>query len=214
MTRQNSLKRRQSLRSPKRKFVIFCEGSNTEPDYFRAIKQRFVGAIIDIEILGAAGVPSTIARKAVAEIAAIRRDNRRSKQTFGNLDEVWAVFDEDAHPHVAQAIAKCRDAGVGVAYSNPCFELWLVLHIQNFDQACDRHTIQRHLEGVCAEYDRKSGKSPNCNELVKSVSTAETRAEAQFQRRIDEGSLMGPPSTTVHLLTKALREASAGFSPS
>lgn len=180
--------------------------------YFRALQQYFIGAIIDIEILGAAGVPTTIARKAVAEAASIRRNNRKRNQSFGQLDEVWAVFDQDAHLHVAQAIAQCRDAGVGVAYSNPCFELWLALHIQDFDQACDRHTIQKHLEGVCPEYDRNSGKSPNCNKLVKSVSIAETRAISQFQRRIDEGSSMGPPSTTVHLLTIALREASASFS--
>lgn len=214
MTRPSSLKRRENLRTPKRKFVIYCEGANTEPEYLRALKNSLNGAIIDIEIIGAVGVPMTIARTAIERLFSIKRITRKNRQSFGQLDEVWAVFDEDAHPKVKQAIHQCSDAGVGIAYSNPCFEIWLILHRQEFDQACDRHQLQKHLEGICPEYDRKSGKSVNCVELVSAVEQAEVRAIKQLQRRINEGSPMGPPSTTVQNLTKALRTASASFSRS
>lgn len=211
MKRRSSLKRKENLRAPKRKFISYCEGENTEPQYLKALKQSLSGAIIDIEVVGGAGVPATIASVAINALSEIRHASRKSRQSFGQLDEVWAVFDEDIHPNVLQAINQCKSAGVGIAYSNPCFELWLVLHRQNFDQACDRHQIQKYLEEICPEYNRKSGKSVNCVELIKTVEDAECRAILQLQRREDEASPMGAPSTTVQELTKALRIASASF---
>lgn len=212
MIRRNKLTRRENLRQPKRKFVIYCEGKNTEPEYIKSLKRILNGAIIDVEIVGGAGVPTTISRTAISALAEIRRTSRRSRQSFGNLDEVWAMFDEDEHPNVPQAISQCNSAGVGVAYSNPCFELWLILHRQEYDKACDRHQVQRHLEGICPGYDRNSGKTLNCNELIIALEEAEVRATQQLQRRIKEGSPMGSPSTTVQDLTKTLRNASASFS--
>jgi RloB-like protein len=211
LSRENSLRRREQLRAPKRKFVIFCEGANTEPRYFDALRRQFKGAIIDIEIVRGAGVPATIAASASAELSAIRQTGRRSRQSFDKNDQVWAVFDEDAHPGVPQALQRCRTAGVGIAYSNPCFELWLILHREPFDRPDDRHQVQRHLETLCPEYDRNAGKSPDCATLVEAVEEAEALADAQQARRIAEGAPFGAPSTTVQDLTRALRAAHASF---
>ena len=211
MSRKNSLRRKEELRVPKRKFVIFCEGANTEPRYFDALRRQFKGAIIDVEIVGGAGVPATIAASASAAMAAAHRTKRRSKQSFDKNDEVWAVFDEDAHPGVPQALQQCRNAGVGIAYSNPCFELWLILHREPFDRPDDRHQVQKHLQGLCPEYDRNAGKSPDCVTLVKAVEQAEVLADAQQARRIAEGAPSSAPSTTVQDLTRALRAAHASF---
>lgn len=205
------LRRKEELRAPKRKFLIFCEGANTEPRYFDALRRQFNGTIIDVEIVGGAGVPVTIATRACNAMAAIRRTKRRSNQSFEKNDEVWAVFDEDAHPGVAQALQQCRNAGVGLAYSNPCFELWLILHREPFDRPDDRHQVQRHLQSLCPEYDRNAGKSPDCATLVKAVEQAETLADAQQERRIAEGARLSAPSTTVQDLTRALRAAHTSF---
>jgi len=110
-----SLKRRAPTRTAKRKFTIFTEGKNTEPDYFKAIKSELLGALIDIEIVPAAGVPMTIANKATTA----RRRARRS--SFEEDDEVWAVFDRDEHPSVSEAIQRCQASKVGVAFSDPVF---------------------------------------------------------------------------------------------
>ena len=64
MRSPRSLKRRAPVRAPKRKFIIFSEGKNTEPDYFRAVRTELLGALLDLEIIDAAGVPLTIAEKA------------------------------------------------------------------------------------------------------------------------------------------------------
>ena len=36
--RDPSLRRRVALRAPKRTFLVFCEGTRTEPDYVKALK--------------------------------------------------------------------------------------------------------------------------------------------------------------------------------
>ncbi|MEV0383810.1 RloB family protein [Nonomuraea sp. NPDC050643] len=41
---------------------------------------------------------------------------------------MWAFFDRDEHSRVAQSHERAERAGVRVAFSHPCFELWLLLH--------------------------------------------------------------------------------------
>ena len=36
------LKRAEAMRAPKRRFIIYCEGENTEPAYFASACKRFV----------------------------------------------------------------------------------------------------------------------------------------------------------------------------
>lgn len=206
--RGRSLARKQNTRSPKKRFIIFTEGKNTEPSYIAALVSLWDGTLVDLEIVKAAGVPATIANAAIDRLKEIRTGRRKlPDRSFETGDQVWAVFDKDAHPQFLQSVAQCRSAGVGLAYSNPCFELWMILHKSDFDRSDDRHQVQRHLETVCPEYDRNLRKTADCLGLVKSVEEAEQRAIRQAQRRRDEGDGMAAPSTSVHELTAALRAA-------
>ena len=129
-----SLKRLRSSREPKRRFVLFCEGLNTEPAYFGAIGRNCVNALIEVK--RGVGVPMTIAKKAV------ERKRRRTRNSFEEKDEVWAVFDRDNHPNFNGAVSMCEANGLGVASSNPCFDLWLVLHEREYERPESRRGIQ------------------------------------------------------------------------
>ena len=200
--RAPNLKRRDPNREPKRRFVLFCEGARTEPDYFKAIKHARSSTLIAVEIVPAAGVPMTIAKTAIAAAKP-----RRRKESFEEGDQIWAVFDRDAHPRFEEAVRLCEQHGVKVARSDPCFELWLILHERDYDQPCDRRKAQRKLECLRPEYDRSRGKMPDCADMVRRVEEAESRAEAQLRRREAEGAPCGNPSTTVFRLTRAIRDA-------
>lgn len=210
MRGRRSLRRASPSRAPKRRFVIFSEGRNTEPNYFRAIRSELLGALVEVEIIDAAGVPMTIAEKAATHAARMAKGSRR-RSSFEEADQVWAVFDRDEHPDVENAIKRCRAKKVGIAFSDPCFELWLVLHFREFDRPDDRHRVQAELEKVCPGYDRKSGKSPDCAKLMPDVAKAEERAEAQLVRREAEGGKISRPSTTVHHLTLEMRKAHKAY---
>lgn len=205
MRSSHSLVRRRATRDPRRKFILFCEGKNTEPQYFLEIGRHYSDALIHIEVQRAAGVPETIARKA-ADYARSMRSGARS--SFEDGDQVWAVFDRDKHPNYERALDICNANGVCVARSNPCFELWLILHYSTFERPLDHKAVQKHLETLCADYKRTRGKQVNCKQLLANIELAERRAEAQLKARVRERKPYDCPSTTVGLLTAAIRKAS------
>ncbi len=207
--RTPDLKRRRPRREPKRRFILFCEGKKTEPAYFVAIKRACSSALIEVETNPAAGVPHTLAESAVARarFLGLSRRSRKALNYFEKGDEVWAVFDRDEHPRFNEAVTLCEQAGVRVGRSNPCFEVWLILHIEDFDRPDDRHAVQAHLAKLRPEYDKRGAKTPDCADLVAHVDKAEQRAETQLSRRENEGNPYGRPSTTVGRLIRAIREA-------
>ena len=44
--------------------------------------------------------------------------------------------------------------GVNVALSNPCFELWLILHLRDAPGMIHRHAAQAMLKRLVADYDK------------------------------------------------------------
>ena len=162
-----------------------------------------------METVGGVGAPYTIAEKAVeqAKELGLARSSRRKKDSFEENDQVWAVFDRDEHPRFDEAVKLCERHGVHLGRSNPCFELWLILHEIYFDRAESRHEMQKILATLRREYDRDSGKTPDCDEMIDRVEDAEERGERQLENREQGGNPYGNPSTTVGRLTRAIREA-------
>lgn len=207
--RTPNLKRKRHSLEPKRRFILFCEGEKTEIEYFKAIGRTCTKTLIALEAHGGVGVPYTIAEKAVerAKALGLAPKSRRKKDSYEEHDQVWAVFDRDEHPRFKEAVMKCEEQNVGVGRSNPCFELWLILHEQDYDRAEDRHAMQKLLAQLRSEYDPKGAKTPDCADLVKRVEEAEQRGEKGLQNRESGGDPYGNPSTTVGRLTRAIREA-------
>ena len=203
------LKRRKARLESRRRFILFLEGRKTEPAYFDALKRACRSALIEIEPHPGVGVPYTIAEKAVerARELGLAPRSRRRKDSFEVRDEVWAVFDRDEHPRFNEAVELCRSHGVGVGRSDPCFELWLILHERDYDRPDDRHAVQAELRRLRPEYEIDGPKTPDCEDLIRRVEDAERRGDEQLRRREEEDNAFGNPSTTVGELTTAIREA-------
>jgi hypothetical protein len=195
-------KRRRATRDPKTLFLLICEDTNSAPLYFSAIK-RVSNA--NIEIIPGAGTPEVIAAKAVEE--AKKRGfigNRRRLDWYAKSDQVWAVFDRDEHHHFDEGVKICAENGILLARSNPCFEIWLILHFEDFHRPDGRHLVLSRLCALCPEYKEGKGRAVDYGTLIRALDQAETRAEAQLRARSDEGVAFGPPSTTVFELTRGL----------
>jgi hypothetical protein len=175
------------------------------------VNRLHAGTLIEIEIRPAAGVPLTIARDAAARAAAIRKS--KGQDSFAANDRVWAVFDRDDHPNYAEAVAMCDHAGVDVARSNPCFEVWLILHYCEYGKPDGRHMAQKAFAELHAHYDPRRGKGISADEIVAQIEKAETRAEAQLRARHEEGQPYSAPSTTVGRLTASIREEAKKWKP-
>ena len=179
------LRRSKHSREPKQRFILFCEGKNTEVEYFEAIRRVCSSTLISVDTRGGQGVPYTIAEKAVqqARTLGLTRHSQRRRDSYEERDQVWAVFDRDDHPRFEEAVANCETANVRVARSNPCIELWLILHERDFDRYEHRYAMQKILAELRPEYDPDGAKTPDCDDLVKRVEAAEQRSETQLQRR-------------------------------
>lgn len=203
MTRRlPDLKRRPPGREPKWRFTLYCEGSRTEPAYFRALERHCGSALLKVESIPGAGVAYS-----VAEAAVKARRARPSGDSFAKHDQVWAVFDRDDHPRFEDAIRLCETGKVGVAYSVPCFEVWLILHYQDYHRPDGRQEVQRFYGSLDQKYDGNGAKTPDCAVLMTRIDEAEGRAEKQLAARVSEGTPFGAPSTTVFRLTQAIRDA-------
>jgi hypothetical protein len=52
------------------------------------------------------------------------------------------VFDVDEHPKLREAIELADAAGIKLAISNPCIELWFLLHFASQTAYIERHAAQ------------------------------------------------------------------------
>ena len=128
--RWNELRRRKPRITPNRRILIVCEGEVTEPRYFRDLGNR-VRTGLEVKVVGPVGVPWTVVSEAIRLSAEARRAAKREQDRFLLYDEIWCVFDRDDHPRVNESINRAKAHGLSVALSNPCFELWILLHFQD-----------------------------------------------------------------------------------
>ena len=206
--RKGEIRRRKPTRIPKIRFTLFCEGRKMEPEYFRALKNLYSGSLVSIGDKGRS--PITLARKALEFVesnGATGRGGRR-RNHFEERDEVWVVFDRDEHARFDEAVSLCKANRIGVARSNPCFEVWLILHMADYDRQDERARVKREFARLCSGHDQELARNASFEELMAGVECAEVRSEKLNQKREDEGQAYGRPSTTVGELTKAIRKAS------
>lgn len=156
------------------------------------------------------GVPRTVADRAIEHAKTLRRHRRRASQgmsSYEENDEVWAVMDRDDHPQFETAVAMCQARRINVARSNPCFELWLVLHLDDHDKPVTSSDIQARLHQLLPQYHHDQSPNPSFESLLENVPKAEQRAARQLRARTAEQMPFGNPSSTVGGLTRAIRKA-------
>ncbi len=113
--------RRQATRRSYRVLVIVCEGTETERIYFNRLRKR--GSNLQIGTPKAKRTdPVSLVKFAKTQAAEFDIDRKSG-------DQIWCVFDVDNNKQQAISDALKLAAGeVRLAVSNPCFELWYLLH--------------------------------------------------------------------------------------
>ncbi len=107
---------------------MFVEGARTEDGYFKYWGRRYRGEVI-VNVHERNGGPRQLVDWAVA---AQKREAYEARHGRGNPhDEIWCVFDQDERPKLADVIALADQQGIRVALSNPCIELWFILHYED-----------------------------------------------------------------------------------
>ncbi len=200
MARRESLRRRAPSRKPLPRILIVCEGMKTEPGYFQDFRREY-RRVVEVE-LSPGGVPKTLVERAAEMKVDAKRVARAAKDENLLYDQVWCVFDIDDHPKVDDAKQQARDNGIEIAISNPCFELWVLLHFQDRTAQIDRAKLQdlcrKHLPGYIKDLPTEK--------LTPQYEQAATRARKLDAWQQQQGRKEDPnPSTGVYKLTEAIR---------
>ena len=126
-----------------------------------------------------------------------REQKKSQSRRDPEFDEIWCVFDVDAHPDLKSAVSEARDAGIWTAVSNPCFELWLVLHLADQTAYVDRHTIQHRAHQLGLVEGKSIPESERCR-LFDGYEEAKRRAQALDAMHEGDGRAPGSnPSSGV-----------------
>jgi len=136
-------------------YLIICEGKVTEPIYFEAI----AGPNVQVTAKGYGRSKTALVEKAEKHCDDYDIDPTKTR--------VWVVFDFDVkydqisnqREDYNEAIVKAKQLGFEVAYSNDCFELWLVLHLKAIEGEFHRKQLFEFLTDHFGEDYEQMGKN-------------------------------------------------------
>ena len=162
-------------------YFIFCEGK-TELAYIKYLKRKYRFASIAID--------------------SVKKGNAISKQFIENYkkdkftddkDLDFLMYDIDA-PRMLEKLEAIPDTIL--LSSNPCIELWFLLHHKN--QKANIKTVDciREIKNRCSGYE----KSNLCRPLIKKLEESESKAI----KRAKELNKNQNPSSNVNVLVKSL----------
>jgi len=181
-----------------RLFVIATEDTYSPDRYFRI----FHNPRIKVRVL-----PTEAGFSASSHVLD-RLDAFAKEYELTGDDELWLMLDTDhwAEPnHVANFDRVCKEAvekGFHLAHSNPCFEIWLLLHVEDLNpsdrfKSCEE--VVRRLREALGAYSKRTIPG-SCSPSTAAI--AVDRAE-----RLDGGSNDRWPQRTgshVYRVVKAL----------
>lgn len=126
-----------------------------------------------------------------------------------DADQIWCVFDVDSFlkqdkESFAKALKKAKENNINVAWSNPCFELWPMLHFELIETAISAQDYQKKLKVFFKEIGVDYQK--NCYGLFGKLFGKQAAAITRAKKISKENNLKINPSTTVFRLVEELRK--------
>jgi hypothetical protein len=179
------------------KVLILCEGKETEPNYLEALRNEARLSRDQLEILGLGYAPFSLVQAAVAKMAEVPADE-------ADYQKVWCVFDHDQHPKLERAMELAEQEGISIAFSNPSFELWYLLHFQDKRGHIDRRGVIKELKKQ-GGFHRYQKSSAVYKDLKPTQGEAIRRAKALRKMHTGNGNpATDNPSTSVDQLVEYL----------
>ena len=102
-------------------YLIVTDAEKTEKNYFEGIKNIIPDSLKnDLQI-------KIYSNKPLAKIIDFAAEQRNKDERFR---DIWLVFDRDEVKNFDKLIEDAKESKMNVAWSNPCFEIWLMSYFQ------------------------------------------------------------------------------------
>jgi hypothetical protein len=152
--RNDDLRRREAFREPLPWILVVCEGTVTEPSYLHDFKSDQKNGLVDVEAIGLGQDPKSLVDEAIN-----RKRNAAAGAVYSHgdddsdpgYDEVWCLFDVDGEPRkrrVPEAKQAARNEGIKLGISDPSFELWALLHFEEFNRPSTQAEVRKALKNT------------------------------------------------------------------
>ncbi|NDJ12695.1 MAG: RloB domain-containing protein [Acidobacteriia bacterium] len=191
MSKRDQLKRRRATKQVNPTYLIVCEGDVTEKNYLTDLRCHY-RIPLTFRFISGCG-PLTLVQKAVEE----------KRKRVRDFDRIWVVCDVDEHPNIPAAKVQARANSIPMAISNPCFDLWALLHFQDQNAYIDRKV----LRVVCQQHMPGYAKNLPLDKWLPGLTMALERAKQLRARNQQNETVGGNPSTDADLLVLEIREA-------
>ncbi|GLC88062.1 RloB family protein [Lysinibacillus piscis] len=197
--RFSHLKRKTGTREENKSILIVCGGEETEPNYFKAF-ETYSGCVIHVKK----------SHKGTSKLVEKALEFKNQNE----YDSVWCVFDKDDFTDFDQAIDLANKHGIEVAYSNKCFEIWVLMHFGKSPKIHQKELEKEADKSFKNTLKEKQGYSKNMDNLYMLLKSRQKVAIEVATRCYADRELHGEsPSTqvgvtTVHNLVNMLNENS------
>lgn len=205
----NSYDRRPGNRQSNRSILIVCEGAETEPNYFSALRVFLKLTTVHVKIKERAGAPISVVEEAINQKKKREDDNLNDCTKPPSFDAVWCVFDVENPNHNSsfeKAVKTADKNGFHLAVSNPAFEFWYILHFEFTDRPfADGKETKTYLQNHIAAYHESM---PIFDRLKDTTKKAIERSKKLLENHPQGNHAFPNPSTRVHLLVQEMIEMS------
>lgn len=177
--------------------VIASEDTHAVSQYFARFRAKRVHFIVIPTIDGKSSPPNVMRRL----------DEFKAEFASEENDQFWICIDQDhwADPgHIStllQVVRECKQKGYGISISNPCFELWLLLHFEDINGEtigrCD--DVRKRINEIKGGYN----KAKCCGNLR--ITASQVEDAIRRARELDNGQeIPSSPLTRMHLVLELL----------
>ncbi|MBP6755804.1 MAG: RloB domain-containing protein [Bacteroidia bacterium] len=183
---------RESNTKIKEKVIVLAfEGNDTERIYFEELKShvKFNDDVIYLHLLNR---PKSDTNSAPKHVFSKLKKEAKDEYNFNSQDELWMIIDRDRWKNIELIVDLCKEQGnMFVAGSNPCFELWLLLHVKEISDLSEevikaieinrkvsknRTYIEKLLSDILGDGYNKT--NPNPSRFLPTINNAIKQAKA------------------------------------
>jgi hypothetical protein len=195
--------RRGGNRRPQKNLIIIVsQGGQTEPKYFDHFKKKDGNFVLKIQPTSGLD-PISLMRHA--------RNLKKEVYDFGRNDRIYCVYDVDCSPEKqlvdAQGIASKNN--IKICVSNPCFEIWYLLHYKYTTSSLNSYNdVRRELLRYISDYDKNKDVFGGLQPLQPKAISHAKLLEQQHKRDEIESIRGQKPSTQIYALIEYLNKLS------
>ena len=197
----NDLKRNRAKQASYDRVLIVCEGSKTEPNYFREIIDHLKLNTANVEVDGSSdSSPRSVVAHAIQRL-----------QDDPDFDRVYCFFDKDEHTTYNEAVQRILAYSKSPLYailSVPCFEYWFLLHFEFTARPYARSGKRSPADCVIGDLKRYLAAYEKGDKRLFQALRDKLELAIERSKRVHEQATKNQsdnPSTQVHLLVEYLQ---------